>query len=526
MTDRPERLSDQSDEDLSLQPLLQALWSYRRVMLVAFVAIVLGYLALMMTAYARQPHERIASIAVRLTFEGAAEDHFPNGTKFSSTEIVSTPVLTEVFRKNDLQRFGTFEFFKDSMFVLQSNPDLELLSFEYQTKLSDARIGPVERARLEEEFRKKRESLKSPIVSVNLRRTERMSRMPDVLMSKILGDTLSTWAEQAAQRKGIARYDTPVLSRNVLRKDLLSTEDYVIAADVLRSTIERILTTVADVEKIPGSGAIRVGEQQVGLADIRAHLEDLVRFRVQPLISDIRYSGVSRNASRIDLYFEGRLYETQAALDGAEQRLRTVQDALRAYQQRGIDAGLTPGDSGRSASVTPQLSESFIDKLVDLSRQSNDVQYRQDMTNRVIEDGIAAADLKKQVAYYESMRKAFAGTRPASNPKAEVEVTARMNSIFEDIGSSVDQMQALYKIVAEQNLNPNTVLYTVTSPFFVKTTSALTLRTVLLYLIMILLISLIAVPALCLLHRYFHHWSPSRPPAGGPPAGAPRVAGV
>jgi hypothetical protein len=521
MTERGESPAVHSDDDLSLQPFLQALWSYRRVMVFTFIAIVLAYVGIILIVYARQPQERVASIGVRLTFEGAEQDRFPNGTKFSSAEIVSTPVLSEVFRRNELQRYASFQDFKDSMFVLQANADLELLSYEYQTKLSDSRIGPVDRVRLEEEFRKKRDSLKSAQLSVNFRRSERLLKMPVVLLNKVLQDTLSTWAQQAAQRKGIVRYDIPVLSNNVLKKDFLAAEDFVIAVDILRSTIERILKSVEDIEKIPGAGSIRYGEQQVGLADVRAHLEDLLRFKVQPLLGEIRVAGLSRNPNRMDLYFEGRLYETQAALAATEERVTTLQEALRTYQQKGGDAGLTPGDSGRGTSVTPQLSESFIDKLVDLSRQSNDIVYRQDLTDRIIDAGMATAELKKQVGYYDAMRKAFTGVRGGTNPRAEADVASKTSHVSDQIGHAVDQIQAIYKLIAEQNLNPDTVLYTVTSPFIVRATSALTLRTVLLYLLITLLVSAIVVPALCLAHDYFRHWVSPRQAPGGPHPNAP-----
>src|SRR3712207_7391457 len=50
-----------------------------------------------------------------------------------------------------------------------------------------------------------------------------------------------------------------------------------------------------------------------GLADLRANLEDLKRFKVEPLIGIIRATGLSRNPIRIEQYFEGRLTEAQLA---------------------------------------------------------------------------------------------------------------------------------------------------------------------------------------------------------------------
>ena len=42
---------------------------------------------------------------------------------------------------NELEGYGSYEDFKNSVFVLQSNPELELLSYEYEAEL--AASGPV-----------------------------------------------------------------------------------------------------------------------------------------------------------------------------------------------------------------------------------------------------------------------------------------------------------------------------------------------------------------------------------------------
>ncbi len=529
MTERRDDFDDQSGDEFSLLPVVQTLWSYRRIMLLALALTVIGYLAVALVMYVTLPKETLASISFRLTFDGAEQDRFPNGTKFSSAEIVSTPVIEEVFRKNDLQRYTSFADFKDSMFILQANPDLELLSYEYQTKLSDTKLTPVDRSRIEEEFRKKRESLKSASYSVNIRRNERVLRIPASMLNKILQDTLSTWAQQAAERKGATRYDIAVLSKNALKKDFLAAEEYVIAVDILRSMIERVLKSVDEIAKVPGAEAARLGDDQVALPDIRANLQDLVRFKVEPLLAVIRTNGLSRNTARADVYFSDRLLEVQLTREEVRQRMAALQEALRAYQQRGgSDPGVAGGE-GRTGGVTPQVSESFIDRLVQLSTQANDVEYRQTLTNRIIDDGMTLADLNRQAEYYDTMRKAFASARQTSNAAMAAEVTRRTSQLYSDLAKDMDQVEAMYKLIAQQNLNPDTVLYSITSPFVVRTTSSLTPRTVVLYLVLTLFAAMILIPLACLAHDYFRHWiSPAHPPVGGTPrqTGSDHVAGV
>jgi hypothetical protein len=494
---------DGFDDELSLQPVLRTLWSYRRTMQLAFAATVLTCVAAAILAYTLAPSERVASLSFQLLFEGADRGEYPNATKFSSAEFVSTPVLTVVFASNDLQRYTPFTKFKDAMFVLQANRDLELLSYEYEAKLSDSKLGPVDRSRLEEEFIKKRESLRSASYSLNLRRSEGLVKIPDSLLSKILQDTLSTWARETADKKGAVRYDIPVLSRNALQKELLSSEDYIISVDLLRTKIERILKAIATMTEIPGVSAVRMGDEQIGLTDLRANLEDLNRFRVEPLISLIRASGLSRNRTRIGEYFDGRLFEVELARTETSRRIKTVQDALLSYEQRGVNH-LGPAPVDRSGStITPQLSESFIDKLVQMSTQSIDVDYRQKLTKNIIDDGMVLAELDRQAEYYRTMRQSFVAVHGRVDEQIASEVTRRLHASFDEVGRILDQVQSFYRLISKFNLNPDTVIYTVSSPFVIRKTSALALSTLVLYIVVVLMASMIVIPLACLGYDYF-----------------------
>ncbi len=519
MSERPDVHIDDSQDEVSLTPVIQKLWPYRRMMALAFAAIAVAYMCVMLITYAVVPRERLATIGFRLTFSGAEQDQYPNGTTFSSAEIVATPILEEVFRKNELGRYMSFSDFKDGLFVVQASRELDILSAEYQAKLADTRLTAVDRSRLEAEFQTKRASLKSAQFSLNLRRNERLIKVSDTLLSKALNDTLSTWAEQAATRKGALRYNVAVLSKAVLKKDFLTADDYVVAADVLRTTIERVLDTVERLAQIPGAEAVRLGKDQIALADLRAGLQDILQFEVDPLLAVIRTSGLARNRARVDAYFADRSFDVQLAKEQAAQRIRTVQDALRAYQSKGtVDVTAPLTDRSQGTTVVPQLSESFIDQLVRLSTGTVDMEYRQRLTNRIIEEGTLLADLNRQAEYYALMRRSFSGAHGFEASSADAAtVTRRMKLAYDEVSVLMDQIQAFYKQVSDHNLNPATVLYSITGPYSTRTISPLTPRTIGLYLFLTLFAAMIVVPFACLVHAYFRQWTSPSSGTGAPP---------
>ena len=87
----------------------------------------------------------------------------------------------------------------------------------------------------------------------------------------------------------------------------------------------------------------------------------------------------------------------------------------------------------------------------------------------------------------------------------------------------MDQVQAIFDVITQQNLNPDNVVYSVSGPVIANTASGLSLRKTALNVFVTLFIALIVIPLACLAHDYFRHWiSPLRhgrtgaPPPDGP----------
>jgi len=125
---------DDDGDQISLKSMFEVLWAYRQTLrngvLIAAAAVAVLFIA----ASFLVPADRFGTLQFRVLFDGADQGRYPNGTPFSSSEIVATPVLDQVHKANDLQRYMDFTSFKESMLALESNAGLELLSYEYQTK--------------------------------------------------------------------------------------------------------------------------------------------------------------------------------------------------------------------------------------------------------------------------------------------------------------------------------------------------------------------------------------------------------
>ncbi len=509
----PPSTPDDDDHEISLKPMFEVLWAYgqtlRNGVLIAAAAVAVLFIASSFLV----PADRFGTLHFRVLFEGADQGKYPNGTPFSSSEIVATPVLDQVYKANDLQRYMQFTDLKESMFALESNPDLELLSYEYQGKLSDTKLTPVDRARIEAEFRKKLESLKSAEFSLNLRRSERMKKLPASLVTKILDDTLSEWARQAREQKGALQYDIPVFSSNILQRDVVRNDDYIIAVDILRTKVSKILTNIDQVSKVPGAALMRTGKTRLSLAEIRSNLEDLLRFDIEPSISLITSARLTRDPQQARMYIQDQLRQIVLSRAASLQRMKAIQEPLRDYVAQSAGRQAAPAGGGQpggaqaplnTPALIPQLGESFLQQIVDMSTQNNDAKYRQELTDRVIDEGLQVASNEREKAYYEALNSSLSGWVKSPGESVESKaLVARLDKSFQAVATSLDDVVAIYDELSSKNLNPGTMLYAVTAPATVHTERSISLRTLALFAILAFVCSVVALVVGCLAHNYY-----------------------
>ena len=169
-------------------------------------------------------------------------------------------------------------------------------------------------------------------------------------MTKILDDTLAEWARQASEQKGALKYDIPIFSNNILQRDVVTREDYLVAVDILRTKVSKILFNIDSISEVPGASLMRTGKTHLSLAEIRLNLEDLLRFDIEPSISLIMSSRLSKDPLRAKMYLQDQLRQIVLSREQAQQRIKAVQEPLREYVTQ---TGRTAGSLVHRAGATP-----------------------------------------------------------------------------------------------------------------------------------------------------------------------------
>ena len=500
---------EEAQDEISLERIFATLWGYRRVIEVG-IAVVMGvFVVLALAGFMLLPRDRLSSVGFRLVFDGVDQGKYPNETTFATSDIIATPVLAEVYAHNQLSRYiDTFEGFKNSIFVRDANRDLELLDLEYSGRLADQKLAPVDRARIETEYKDKRKAMAAPYYSLTFRREEWITKMPPAMIEKVLKDTLSAWAEQAATRKGALRYNIPIYTRAGVPLDLVEKEDFLISADVLRAKTLAMIDTTDTIAKLPGAAALRAGPDKLSLAEVRTGLNDTLRFRLQPLIATIVQAGATTDAKRLRVYVENQLAQAREREASQRRRVETLQRSLAAYtgengftgQPSSTGAPLPRSAAGdQASSVIPQVSDSFLDRIMELSRKNDDIKYRQDMTQKIVDEGMIASAAGRDIPYYEDLlRRLPAG---GSSPAQAASIRATTRTVYDAVGKGIDQVNLFYNELSTQNLSAQSQLYEITDPFLDYSQRWLPPQLILMYGVLVFLLSLFLVPLGCLVHH-------------------------
>lgn len=485
---QPEAVWQEYDEDeISLGDLFSTIWRARGRIAVYTLAAGLVILAIIVGVYFFQEKEYIVKQEFRLEFTGADQNKYPNGLQFSTADILSTEVLDKVYRQNDLGKYMKFSDFKAGLAVFQMNDRLRLLEFEYSQRFSEKNLSMENRQRLEQEFLEKKKALMVPVYSLTFIQGGRAGSIPDNVAAKVLQDILREWSVFAERVKGANKFQLELVSPNVLKKEDIEAEDYLVATDILRVMTRRVSKDLEALAGLPGARVVRVGDQGISLSDLRYRLQDLERFKLNPLLGLIRQTAVSKHPEFTLGYLQNQIFDLKLKTEQAAANVAIYENSLNQYIQKSRGSGLSPaqgeGMPGPSSqqgmfsnvpAMIPQFGESFLDSLVQMAQENSDAMFRQTITKNVIDVGLEKVELEFQARFYEDMwtkinlqingEQAKSDNDAAFLTLAAERIEKTQQEIFDGLMNSIKDLNLLYDSLSRSSLNPDAVLYSVTSP--------------------------------------------------------------
>jgi len=495
---------------ISISHFTHVLSTYRQVILLAIACILLAYMIIAVAIYLFSPVQRLTSQPFRLDFEGAGKGEYPNRSKFNIADIINGPILARAWKDNHLGDFIGFGDFSRAVFVLESNPQYDLLAAEYQAKLGDSRISPIDRERLQKEFELKRQSIAKNEYSINLDRRGSGRSIPEPLARKMLLDILNSWADFAVNQQRVLAYQVSVLSPEIVKPSAMEQNDPVAALAVLRAKTNRVISNINKIEMLPGATLARTPDDRQSLEEVKIRIDDIMRFRLEPLLVVVLHNpGLMRDREGTVRFLESQLAYDQRQLEAMQRLADSARDAMAIYEQRGSTQEGTPGGStpkqageqlNRNESVMPQLSDTFLDRLMSIAGRAGDAEYRQGLVD-IYRSSLAETIPLQQAVTYDNqvlgdLRKPSAGTSTLDRAA----VHAQIEQTRSEVAQLISKMNELFQIISG-NMTPSTQLFTLTGTASTRTLRSASVRRLGLYGLLVLLVSIPTVIVFCLLHN-------------------------
>ena len=484
---------EDGDDFISLAPLWHLIRRYRHWLEISFLALVVLGLGGLAAASLFLKREAAGAMELEFVFSGAERGLYPNNLPFLPEDLLDDAVVHQVYVRNSLARWLKYEEFKSGLSLQRGGTDLLMLRANYQAKLDDRKLTPADRQRLEEEFAARTQAIPPTQYRLAWSRKARPGRLlPKELLRRSLREIPRVWAEEAVRKKQVLLFAARIPGPARLGEGA----NILVSFNELLERSRSLQFGLEELAKMPGVN-LPTGQERPNLADLLLGLRILTEQTIpeiqQNLLANVN---APEEADRVERSFQLQLRTREGRLEqakgGAAAVLATYRDYLAG--RPGSDFSGTLGaqaDSTGRSSVAPmagagtslQISDSFLNKLMEVTKGNEDGPYRTQMVERIRSARLAQVDeqssFEETRQILQSIQRDLENWRkgPAARGERNKAVAApNLTQAVRDLNALIEGAERLRSMVAENHMNPQTALYRVILPFDYQVTGPLSPR--------------------------------------------------
>lgn len=381
----PPGLASAEAETWQLRRILAALRSTWRIPFWAAMMMLILSFAVLGVLHAVLPRTTTFISQFHFTFPTAEAGRYPNGALFSINEILDPAILDVVYEQLEIEKYGIGreQFYAGFSIRPFSSTESETAD-RFRQQLLDRRLSFVERERLEQQLRNQLEAASRGAAELSFMVRSHFG-LPVGVGRAIVQKVPFEWARQVIEKKGVLRVpgfsgiDTVVSPASIEQLPLpLRIVALLQARQFLDARIDDLSTA---------SGVFTARDLVTGksIRDLGRDVRDLELYRLNPLRALLVTSRIDDGDVALDRVIEQRIRDIDIAVANATAEATAVGDMLSQYVQdsAGLKGtavekrGLGPPGPGADAAV-PQVGDSFIDRIIALTRRDRDVEQAQE----------------------------------------------------------------------------------------------------------------------------------------------------
>ncbi len=375
------------DDEIRLADLVRVVWRGRGVIAGTMIACMLAVASFYGMRFLTVPSFNEYSISIRFAFDGAEKGEYPNGSPFLLSDILSTRIVSQVFKEFELDKTGlTTEEFSSRLTIQPLAINRMFIDARFKERLGVKGLSRAEVEDLEQAYTLE---LNAAVRGAAALRYIAPSRdpIPRTLIEKILFRIPEVWSTIAVKEQGVL--DLPVTTAHSFNIDMLNDLEYVTAVALVRDDLRRMDESLKRLGEDDRLALIRDKVEGRNLFDLRKDIDTLLRYQVEPTAQLVTSLGLVRNRAVASNFLESRLQEINDRVEEMGRMSRVYQDALQAQSQASA-VGVYP-TMPAGGGVQTQLGDQFLGQLMKLGDQISESQYRQSLLDSRID-----LDLKMQ----------------------------------------------------------------------------------------------------------------------------------
>lgn len=436
---RPEAAVD--DGMIDIKEILSVLRKNRKSIL-RFGLGTLGITLLICAAFfCLCPRTDIYSVSLSILLEQKNGQYlYPSGRPFSSADLISHPVLWEVYENCNLKDTVTFEKFQRSFFISQQDPKFAKIDAQFQAKLKKKDVSIVDVKQLEREYLEELNRNRSAQLTISMIPTFPVGRQQ---ASRILNAVPETWftVYSKLEARPYPQIETSSNMQTLKRK--IGKEGQLVLLEKSRQFCQQLINMCDLLNNMLQGKNISLKSGEF-IGDLRANLTSLMRYQINVLQQYVlTHPEYQRTFDRIFLEsclqnVNMDLERMRAKYDGAVESLNLV-SATRTVKTGSAAAAA----GGNGSAITMQLDNGIFNSMAELIRNDATNDMRRVYAEKTMNFKEQSADLEADRKRYQEIlgvldqNRANKGKYTALTPE---QFNAHMQTMFDELLKLGDQV--------------------------------------------------------------------------------------
>ena len=356
---------------------------------------------------------------------------YPSGSIFSAADLLSTPVMQEVYQNNNLKNRIDFSDFRSTFFIAGNNMKRAFLDAEYRGKMAKKNLTVIDLQNLEREYKQELLALSTEQLTISMIPENAMSKTE---ITKILNEIPETWYRIYSK---LEAKKFPQIDLSTMRQEILQASKQpgrLILLDKTRVYCDQLLKICSTLNEMLQGKNISLPSGEF-LGDIQQQLRDLQQYKIavfhQYILMNSAYQGVF---DKIFIYsklqnIDQELMKINKKYEGTFTAIKLLQTPTSSIEEKKA----APSGTEIQTPVTFQLDNSFFAQFAEMVRNDINNTLRATSAKKILEYTDNRAELEAGKLYFQNLLSTV-----GNNKQTEVTLKPeQFNSLLQEMYSEL-----------------------------------------------------------------------------------------